>query len=164
MSTTDDKSGASDPQQPAADAGKVRVIEINISDILSGNVNFADVLRRSKPATPALRPIDIVSAALAAVQILKEYSESNPDVMERLLLGSWMSVEQRLEGHSPHAWRVDAMIMAEYFRHAGDWGAMRQCMISMGERLQSAQGEFHQKYEEALAKSRASLARQMSRE
>lgn len=130
-----------DAETPQQMEPKVRFIEINLSDLLG------------RQAAPKLSHLELTAAALASITIIKAAAESHPERAQALLKMHWSQVELsvRLPGTNCE---IDAAVIGEYFRHAGDWGAMRQCLIDTGERLQKAQGEFHAKYEEMLAKAR----------
>lgn len=141
--------------EPAPSDPPVQVVAVNLADILSGKVRLADIVAAARP----LSRIDIVASALAVVQLLKEASESNPRQMERILAGAWLAVERRLEGGGGQWWRVDALVLAEYFRHAGDWGAITRCLRNTGEGLPEPPGEFQTRYDDVLTRARASLQR-----
>lgn len=137
MSGTDDTTGS-----PADPTHKVRFITINLAELLG------------RQAAPKLSHLELTAAALASITVIKAAAETHPERAQTLLKMHWGQVELSVMRGQGAGCEIDAAVIGEYFRHAGDWGAMRQCLISTGEALQKAPGEFHTKYEEMLAKGR----------
>lgn len=123
---------AKDPQQT------VRVIEINLAGLLG---------------RPKLSSLEIAAAALASITVIKAAAETHPERAQKLLKMHWGQVELAVLRPGINC-QIDSAVIGEYFRHAGDWGAIRQCLINTGEGLQKTPGEFHTKYEEMLARAR----------
>lgn len=147
---------ADQQQQPPSPGPKPQVVEFSVS--------LEDLLRAPAYPEPTIKGTDLVAAALAAVTIFKEAYERAPRDLERMLLGAWREVSARAVGDCRRGWEIQTKILSEYFKHSGDWGAMRDCLIRHGERTQREPGEFHRQYEGHLARARAEFLAQFGRE
>lgn len=134
-------------EEAPAQQPRVRVLEINLADLLGARM-------------PRMTGIELQAAALATITIFKEASESAPKHLEQMLLGAWDSVFQRLNGRPSPGCEIQAQVLQEYFQHAGDWSAMRRCIISRGEKQQAEPGDFHRRYESHLETARKEYAAQ----
>jgi hypothetical protein len=143
--STDEKS----EPQPTDSGPKVRVIDINLSELLQG-ASPADVPK-------SLPPLEVLASSLAVITVMKEAREQRH--IEELLLGAWGVVFKRLHRRStPPTWEIQTSVLHEYFTHSGDWSKMRDCLIQKGSALQSRPGEFHELYEDKLKEARSEYA------
>ena len=136
------------------DAGtdpKVKILEINLGELLGIG---------AARAAPRMSGIELQAATLATITVFKEASESAPRNLEEMLRGAWRSVQDRLLSRPSPGWEIQSAALAEYFQHAGDWGAMRRCLIERGERTQTEAGDFHRRYETHLETARKEYAAQ----
>lgn len=101
-----------------------------------------------------------LAMCVALVRVIQENYEAQPEAIEGLLLGAWMEVNKRLRGQPADAHSV--AFLGEYFRHAGDWGAMRRCLIDTGESYQIAAGQFTALCDQRLDEGRKEFAAKLA--
>lgn len=136
---------ADEPQAPPSAEPSVRLVEIDLSQL------FGD-------KSSSLSPVEICAAALAIAQLIDERWLKAPRDAERILACAWESVQRRLEGHPSPFYRVHFGLLSEYFRHAGDWAAIRRCLTAQGEKVQTRAGQFAEALARHLARVRQEYA------
>lgn len=104
--------------------------------------------------------MDSLAISVAFVRVIQENADEHPKAVEGILLGAWTVVKEHLKGRQVDHHSV--AFLNEYFSHAGDWGAMRECMIKRGEANQLTPGEFSALCDKKLEQCRKEFAQQIA--